>query len=128
MVLESSSSLSVAIIASDANIKNNVAMSIAHIHTHDKLLIKTIHHAVNITSTEAELFAIKCGINQAMHIDNISKIIIITDSIHMVKRIFDPFVYSFQVQSAAVLSDLHYFFNCHANNSIKFWKCSSCLK
>jgi len=63
MVLESSSSSSVAIIASDASIKNNVAISIAYIHTHDKLLIKTIHHAVNITSTKAELFAIRCGIN-----------------------------------------------------------------
>ena len=103
-------------------------MSIAHIHTHDKLLIKTIHYAVNITSTEAELFTIRCGINQAMHIDNISKIIIVTDSIHVVKRIFDHSVHSFQVQLAAVLSDLCYFFNCHVNNSIKFWEYPSHLK
>ena len=89
IVLESSSSLSVTIIASDASIKNNIAMSIAHIHTHDKLLIKTIHHVVNVTSMEAELFAIRCSINQAMCINNISKIIIVTDSIHIVKRIFD---------------------------------------
>ena len=78
IVLEFSSSLSIAIIASDASIKNNVAIatSITHIHTHDKLLIKTIHHAVNITSMETELFAIKYGINQAMCINNISKIIV----------------------------------------------------
>ena len=95
MVLKSSLSLSVAIIASDTSIKNNIVMSIAHIHTHDKPLIKTIHHAVNVTSIEVELFAIRCGINQAMHIDNISKIIIVTDSIHVVKRIFDPSVHSF---------------------------------
>ena len=128
IVLESSSSSSVTIIASDTSIKNNVATSIAHIHTHDKPLIKTIHHAVNITSTEAELFATRCGINQAMCINNISKIIVITDSIHMVKRIFDPSIHLFQVQSAAVLFDLRYFFNCHANNSIEFWECPSCLK
>jgi len=128
MVLEFSSSSSVAIIASDASIKNNIAMSIAHIHTHDKLLIKTIHHAVNVISTEAELFAIRCGINQATHIDNISKIIVVTDSIHAVKRIFDLSVHPFQVQSAAVLSVLCYFFNCHANNTIKFWECPSHLK
>jgi len=79
MVLESFLSLSVTIIASDASIKNNVAMFIAHIHTHDKPLIKTIHHAVNVTSMEVELFAIMCGINQATCIDNISKIIVITD-------------------------------------------------
>ena len=128
MVLESSSSLSVAIIASDACIKNNVATSIAHIHTHDKPLIKTIHHAVNVTSMEVELFTIRCGINQVMCIDNISKIIVVTDSIYVVKRIFNPFVHSFQVQLAAILSDLCYFFNCYANNSIKFWECLSHLK
>jgi len=55
MVLKSSSSSSVAIIAFDTSIKNNVAMSIAHIHTHDKPLINTIHHAVNVTSIEVEL-------------------------------------------------------------------------
>jgi len=110
------------------SIKNNVATSIAHIHTHHKLLIKTIYYAVNVTSTEAELFAIRCGINQATHINNFSKIIVITDSIHVVKRIFDPSVHPFQVQSAAVLSDLRYFFNCHTNNSIEFWKCPSHLK
>ena len=77
---------------------------------------------------EEELFIIRCGINQAMYINNISKIIVVTDSIHMVKRIFDPSVYPFQVQSATVLSDLCYFFNCHANNSIKFWECPSHLK
>ena len=95
MVLESSLSLSVTIIASDASIKNNVAMSIAHIHTHDKPLVKTIHHTVNVTSTEVELFAFRCDINQAMHINNISKIIIITDSIHVVKRIFNLSIHPF---------------------------------
>jgi len=44
MVLESSSLPSVTIIASDASIKNSVAISIVHIHTHNKPIIKTIHH------------------------------------------------------------------------------------
>ena len=42
-----------------------------------------------ITSTEAELFAIRCGINQACSKENISKVIVITDSIHAAKKIFD---------------------------------------
>jgi len=63
LTLESSSSLSVTLIASDASIKNNVATSITHIHIVDKLLMKTIHYAVNVTSTEAKLFAIRCDIN-----------------------------------------------------------------
>ena len=128
MVLESSLSSSVAIIATDVSIKNNVAISIVHIHTHDKPLIKTIHHAVNVTSTKAELFTIRCGINQSMCLDNISKIIVITDSIHVVKRIFDSSVHPFQVQSAAVLSNLCNFLNLYVNNSIEFWECPSHLK
>ena len=63
LTLKSSSFSLVALIASDASIKNNIATSITHIHMVDKPLTKTIHHAVNITSTEAELFAIRCGIN-----------------------------------------------------------------
>ena len=97
IVLESSSSPSIAIIASDVSIKNLVATSIMHIHTHNKPIIKTIHHIVNVTSTKAELFTIRCGINQSSCLDYISKIIVITDSIHAVKRIFDLFIHSFQV-------------------------------
>ena len=125
MVLESSL---VPIIATNASIKNNVATFITHIYIHNMPLIKTIHHAVNVTSMEVELFTIRCSINQLMHIDNISKIIVIMDSIHAVKRIFDLSVYSFQVQLAAVLSNLYNFFNLHINNFIEFWKCPSCLK
>jgi len=128
IVLESFLTPSVIIVATNASIKNNVATSIVHIHTHNKPLIKIIHHAVNVTSMEAELFAIRCGINQVMCIDNISKFIVVTDSIHAVKRIFNPSVHPFQVQSAAILSDLHNFFNYHINNSIEFWECPSRLK
>jgi len=128
MVLESSSLSLVAIIALDASIKNLVIISIVHIHTYDKPIIKMIHHVVNITSTEAELFAIRCGINQSSCLNNISKIIVITDYIHAVKRIFNPSIHSFQVQSAAILNDIRYFFNRHRDNSIKFWECPSYLK
>ena len=83
---------------------------------------------VNITSTEAELFTIRCGINQVSCLNYISKIIIITDSIHAAKRILDPSIHSYQVQAAAILKNLRYFFNRHKDNSIKFWKCPSHLK
>ena len=55
----------------------------------DKLIMKTLHHALNITSTEAELFVIRCGINQATNIGDISKVIVVTDSIRAVEKIFD---------------------------------------
>ena len=63
IVLEFSSSPFVAIVASDASIKNNVATSIVHIHTYNKPLTKTIHHVALVTSTKAKLFAIRYGIN-----------------------------------------------------------------
>jgi len=43
--------------------------------------MKTIHHGVNVTSTETELFAIRYGINQATQISDISHIIVVTDLI-----------------------------------------------
>jgi len=128
MVLESSSFSLIAIIASDMSIKNNVATSIMHIYTYNKPLTKTIHHTVLVTSTKAELFAIRCSINQATNSNDITKIIVVTDSIHATRKIFDPSVHPYQVQSAAILSELCNFFNCHKGNTIEFWECPSCLK
>ena len=51
------------VIVTDASIKNQVATSISHIHSYNRLVIKTVHHAVNVITTEAELFVIRCGIN-----------------------------------------------------------------
>jgi len=53
------------VVVSDASIKNQVTTLIAHVHTHDSFVIKTIYHTINVTLTEAELFTIRCGINQA---------------------------------------------------------------
>ena len=89
MVIESLSFPSTAIVVTDASIKNNVAISILHMHTHNRLITKTIHHMVYVTSTEAKLFTIRCSINQASNCDNISKIIIVTNFIHATKRIFN---------------------------------------
>jgi len=52
-----------ALIVTDASVKDNVATSIVYIHVHDKLIMKTLYHTLNITSTEAKLFAIRCSIN-----------------------------------------------------------------
>jgi len=82
LTIESSLSPSVALVALDASIENNIATSISHIHMVNKPLTRIIHQAVNVISTEAKLFAIRCSINQATYFDNISRIIVITDSIH----------------------------------------------
>ena len=45
----------------------------------------------------------------------------------MARKIFDLSIHPYQVQSAAVLSDLHKFFLHYKNNSIEFWECPSYL-
>ena len=46
-------------------------------------------------STEAELFMIRCSINQAIHLPNVNQIIVIIDFIHTIERIFDLSLYSY---------------------------------
>jgi len=83
---------------------------------------------VHVTSTEAELFAIRCSIKQVLNLDNMSKVIVITNFIHMARKIFKLSVHLYQVQSTAILPDLRKFFTHHKNNSIKFLECPSHLK
>ena len=68
LIISSSLNSSYALIVTDASIKNNVATSITHIHIHNRDIIKTIYHAVNILFTEVELFTTRCGINQATNV------------------------------------------------------------
>jgi len=63
IALKSSSNPTYTLIVSDTSIKNHVATSILHIHIHNKPIIKTLHHAVNVTAIEAKLFTIRYGIN-----------------------------------------------------------------
>ena len=81
-----------------------------------------------MTSIEVELFVIRCGINQACSNEVISKIIVVTDSIHAARKIFNSSSHPFQCHSLAILSELRSFFTSNPNNSIKFWECPSCLK
>ena len=127
MVIEPSNFLFIAIVITDASIKNNIATSILHTHTFNSLLIKTLHHTVFVTSTEAELFAIRYSINQASNWEDISKIIVITDSIHRAKKIFDPSLYPYQIHVVVILNKLCKFFVRNQNNLIKFWECPSQL-
>ena len=85
MVLHNFSSPLTALIITDASIKNDIATSISHVHIANRPLTKTVHHAAFVTSTEVELFTIRCGINQACSNEAISKIIVVTDSIHAAK-------------------------------------------
>ena len=110
---------------SDASIRNNVATSISHIHSHDSPVIKTVHYIVNITFTEAKIFTIRCEINQAISIPNINCIVIITNSLYAAKRIFDSLSHPYQIQSISISHELRNFFIKNNNNHIEFWDCSS---
>ena len=122
MVLEASLSNSTAIVISDASIKNDIATSISHVHIANQPLIKMLHHAVLVTTTEVELFIIRYSMNQASSKNNISKIVIVTDSIHMAKKIFDSILHPYQGQAMAILSNLHQFFTRNQSNLIEFWE------
>ena len=63
LAIEYSSIPFYALIIIDASVKNNSATSISHTHIHNKPVTKILHHIVNITSTETELFAIRYSIN-----------------------------------------------------------------
>jgi len=106
LVIKSLSIPSHALVITDASIKNNIATFISHTHIHNKSITKTLHHAVNITSTEAELFTIRCGINQATNSNDVSKIIAVTDSIHAAKKIFDLTSHFSQSHAASILNEL----------------------
>ena len=114
-----------AVVVSDASIKNQVTTSIFHIHSHDKSIIKTIHHMVRVTSTEAELFTIRCGIIQATYLSYINQIVIIMDSIHAAKKIFNSLVHPYQLQLVLISQDIREFFKKGNNYYIEFWNCSS---
>ena len=112
-------------IISDASLKNNVATSVTHIQRGQALITKAIYHAMNISTTEAELFAIGQGISQAAHTDSITNIAVVTDTIPAAKRIFDTLCHLFQLHSIAISRDLRAFFSRDPRNSITFWDCPS---
>jgi len=71
----------------DTSIKNNIATLVFHIQKSHNIINKSVYYTMNVNSTEAELFTIRCRIDQATKIYNASKIIIITDAISAMKQI-----------------------------------------
>ena len=67
-----------------------------------------IYYTINITFTEVELFTIRYSINQAVQVQDTIHIII-TDTIHSARRIFDFLSHSYQLQSIAISQDLRVF-------------------
>jgi len=79
----------IVLIISNASVKNNITTSVSHIYRRQDIIAKSVHYAINVTSTKAELFTIRCGINHVTQMQNITHIIIIIDAILATKCIFD---------------------------------------
>ena len=67
-MLLSSLDLQSVVVVTDASIKNQVTTPILHVHSHDRLVVKIVHHTVNIMTTEAKLFIIRYSINQTIYL------------------------------------------------------------
>lgn len=102
------------------SIKNNIATSISYIFKGQEIITKSIHHTMNMTSTKAKIFAIRCGINHIIHLQNVTQIVVITNAILAAKQIFNSSVYPYQLHSIAILKDLKEFFTTNSDNSIMF--------
>ena len=120
IVFKALSTTSLVIVILDTNIKNNVAISIAYIHSYSNSVKKILYQALNVTTTETKLFAIRCGISQAIQVPNISYIIVIINSIYTAQKNFDSTIYPFQIQLITISKDLRLFFNKYSDNSIEF--------
>lgn len=78
--------------------KKNLSLQLWYFYViGQNIITKTVYHTVNITSTEAELFAIRYRINQVIQVTDISYIIVITNVTHSVRYIFNLLTYSYQI-------------------------------
>ena len=118
----------IVLIILDASVKNNIATSVLYIHKGQDIIAKTVHYTMNIMSTKAELFTIRCGINCTTQIQDVAHIIIITDAIPAAKHIFNIFIHLYQLHSIAISNDLKGFFSINSSNLILFWNCLSSNK
>jgi len=68
-----------------------------------------VYYTTNVNSMEAKLFTIRCGINHAIQLQDISHIIVVTDTIPAAKWIFDMSTHPYQLYSIMILKDFKAF-------------------
>jgi len=116
------------LIITNTSIKNNIATSVSHIYKGQKVIAKSVYHAINITSIKTELFAIRCEINYAVQLQGIACIIVITDVILAAEQIFGSSIYLYQLHFIVISKNLRCFFKKNSNNMIAFWNCLDSIK
>ena len=113
---DSSNSHNTMLIISNTNIKNNITTVVLHIQREYEIIIKTIHHTINIMFTRA----MRYSISQVFQAQDIIYIAVIINVILATKRIFDMFLHLYQLYFITISSDLRKFFNKNFNNTISF--------
>jgi len=116
------------LIITDISIKNKVAILVSHIYRGQEIIVKSVHHTINITFTEAKLFTIRCEINYVVQLQDITCIIVITDMILAAKQIFNSSFHLYELYSIVISKDLRCFFKRNLNNTINFWDCPDSIK
>jgi len=89
----------IVLIISDASVKNNITTSVSHIYGEQDIIAKTVHYAINITSTEAELFTIRYDINHVTQMQDIIYIIIIIYQVHPSRVYISVMFSTFTIQA-----------------------------
>ena len=79
-------------------------------------------HCRDVISGWVDLYMI---INQAISTPNIKYIVVITDFLHVAKKIFNLSIHPYQIHSAAISQELWDFFKKDSNNHIGIWNYSS---
>lgn len=51
------------LIITDASVKNNIATTVSYIWREHRIIMKTVHHVINIIFIEAKIFATRYGIS-----------------------------------------------------------------
>ena len=123
LCLEVSSSPSTLVVVTDASVipsRHMQAVSAAHIWNLGQQVLSSKTPASRITAPDAELFAIRLGIDKATSMA-IECIILITDSLGSARRAVDPFVHPRQAYSLTVCSVLRLFFFQGHGYKINFW-------
>ena len=89
------------LIITDASLRNNMTIVAAHVYENSNVQ-KVKYYAINVTTTEAKLFAIRYRIKRALNCNSFNHIIIVTDAIYAVEKILDAFYHPFQLHSIAI--------------------------
>ena len=126
IIHDSSSNFYSTVIIANASIKNNITSSVLHIISNCRNLSKKVHHIVNVTTTEAELFSIRCSITQAYQIFDLMptrSLLLLISFIWPNKYLTHQQFFPNPINKSGPKPQG--FCNRDLSNTVKFWECSN---